>query len=811
MLEFIAIVVIFYLIISLSNTKKKLKNVEATLHKIEKMLENTPHQIEADKMKTVSETTAKSDIVKIVNENEPEENDPQENEPQKKVKQARTKTVNKVQFGSGLLSVESIISKLGILLLIIGIGFVYKTAYDRGFITNGIVVITGYFIGVALFVLGQITYKKNRYVLSQVLFGGGVATHFIVTFAAYQQYQLIHTIIAFIVLLLVTGITLMYSISYDSRVIGSVGILGALLIPFLVGIDYLGFYGVGVYMVILALCGMVLYRLKYWRTIQLSTVIGVNIVTFILAFGVNKGEQILFVILVIALLLIFIGVEYYLYYGNHSSVHNKDVTNIILITLPIVSFVQVQGFSLGSTVWMIIMLFMIMLYTAGYFLLVLNRGLSVVADILLSYVALFAVIESVLVLDGNVSHILIGFLAIMFYYLANRQQHVSTRIIAHVILVIGLFIGLGELILNVIDGDYGVAEITGYVMLTGIYIVGCILNSKKTRIVIGSVVLLPYSLLCVLSLVVHYTMADYIYSALLITMGILLWVYIGLNRRFYFLNIPTIITVAFLPFLFQLIYGIVIVNYSDNTLMETLVIIGYGINLYLIATFLFDENTKIYKHLSKVFAYLTVGLAIMTSVYSLLEKFNLSLIIFGGLLLMANRFEPDIKTTIIKNLVKVLQILLLVMTFIYALLNLGRDEFVLMILVYDIALLAVVYYTVKNLKIGAVWSTLIRIGLYMILVYQNLNMINGGIVTLTWATYAVISLFYHIKQNDRQLIKVYLAKIVYIAVKLIVFDLATIDILWKVVTSISFGVGLLILSYFIQPIMKDADNTPSEM
>ena len=47
-----------------------------------------------------------------------------------------------------------------------------------------------------------------------------------------------------------------------------------------------------------------------------------------------------------------------------------------------------------------------------------------------------------------------------------------------------------------------------------------------------------------------------------------------------------------------------------------------------------------------------------------------------------------------------------------------------------------------------------------------------------------------------------LGLIIFVAAKLIIIDLNTLNILSKVITSLVFGVALLLLSYAIQPMLK---------
>ncbi len=191
-----------------------------------------------------------------------------------------------------LLTVESIISKLGITLLLIGVGFIFKLAYDNGYITEGMALLVGALIGIALIGLGYKVALKGRLVLRQVLVGGGIATLYTTTYAAYQGYDIIPGVLAFIFMCLITfGGAFFISVTLKNVSIAVIGMTGALLTPFLVPLDQLGLTGVGLYIGVLALSSMIIYVFRRWRTLQLTNIVGsIFITTLLLADGGGVGK-----------------------------------------------------------------------------------------------------------------------------------------------------------------------------------------------------------------------------------------------------------------------------------------------------------------------------------------------------------------------------------------------------------------------------------------------------------------------------------------------------------------------------------------
>ena len=79
---------------------------------------------------------------------------------------------------------------------------------------------------------------------------------------------------------------------------------------------------------------------------------------------------------------------------------------------------------------------------------------------------------------------------------------------------------------------------------------------------------------------------------------------------------------------------------------------------------------------------------------------------------------------------------------------------------------------------------------------------NGGILTLFWAFYSIASFVYYLRKGRARMVYISLGLIIFVAAKLIILDLNTLNILSKVITSLVFGAALLLLSYAIQPMLK---------
>ncbi|RZK57636.1 MAG: DUF2339 domain-containing protein [Pedobacter sp.] len=127
---------------------------------------------------------------------------------------------------------ENLISKIGILILVIGVAIGAKLAIDKGLISPLTRIILGYLVGVGL--MGFAIKLKAKYEsFSAVLLSGSIAIMYFITYAAYGYYQLIPQTMAFVLMVIFTSFTVVAAIKYNQQVIAHIGMVGAYAVPFL--------------------------------------------------------------------------------------------------------------------------------------------------------------------------------------------------------------------------------------------------------------------------------------------------------------------------------------------------------------------------------------------------------------------------------------------------------------------------------------------------------------------------------------------------------------------------------------------------
>jgi uncharacterized membrane protein len=126
----------------------------------------------------------------------------------------------------------NLLNKVGIAILVIGIGFGTKYAIDHELLSDLTRVILGYVASVAL--LATAIYLKKKYEnFSAVLLSGGMAALYFVTYSAHAFYGLIPPGLTFFLMVVFTTFTCFAALQYNLQLIAVIGLVGAYAVPFL--------------------------------------------------------------------------------------------------------------------------------------------------------------------------------------------------------------------------------------------------------------------------------------------------------------------------------------------------------------------------------------------------------------------------------------------------------------------------------------------------------------------------------------------------------------------------------------------------
>lgn len=138
---------------------------------------------------------------------------------------------------------ENLFGKIGILILVVGMGLFVKYAIDNDWINETLRTILGFAVGGVLLLLAF--RLKNPYRMFSSLLAGGAFAIFYVTIAiAYHYYELFSQPAAFVLLVVITLLMSGLAILYDRRELAVIALTGGFIAPFLVS------NGMGSYLVL---------------------------------------------------------------------------------------------------------------------------------------------------------------------------------------------------------------------------------------------------------------------------------------------------------------------------------------------------------------------------------------------------------------------------------------------------------------------------------------------------------------------------------------------------------------------------------
>ncbi|MDQ6815402.1 MAG: DUF2339 domain-containing protein [Bacteroidota bacterium] len=126
----------------------------------------------------------------------------------------------------------NVISKIGILVTIIGVFIGAKYAIDNELISPFVRILAGYLAaGVLIFIAFRLKAKYAYF--SSILVGGGLSVTYFITYIAYSFYGLFALWAAFIIMVFVTAVSVVIALWYNQKVIALLGQVAAYAIPFL--------------------------------------------------------------------------------------------------------------------------------------------------------------------------------------------------------------------------------------------------------------------------------------------------------------------------------------------------------------------------------------------------------------------------------------------------------------------------------------------------------------------------------------------------------------------------------------------------
>ena len=163
---------------------------------------------------------------------------------------------------------ENLLSKIGIVIFVIGMGFLVKLGIDNNVITEAMRVGIGILIGGGM--VGLAHYLRKSFMnFSSILIGGALSVLYFTIALAFHEYALIPQTAAFITMVLITAFGVLLSIAYNNKILAILALIGGFGTPFFLSTGEGNVAVLFTYLLILDIGMLVLVYSKKWNIINI--------------------------------------------------------------------------------------------------------------------------------------------------------------------------------------------------------------------------------------------------------------------------------------------------------------------------------------------------------------------------------------------------------------------------------------------------------------------------------------------------------------------------------------------------------------
>lgn len=173
---------------------------------------------------------------------------------------------------------ENLINKIGIAILVLGLGFLMRYAIGKNYINEVGRVLIGVGAGAVLMYIAHRLRNKIR-AFSSVLLAGGLSVLYFTIAIAFHQYGLFSQPQAFAIMVVITALAVAFSVAYDRRELAVIALIGGFGAPFMVSTGQGNFKMLFTYLLILDVGMLVLAFLKRWNIVHLVAY-GLTLIVF---------------------------------------------------------------------------------------------------------------------------------------------------------------------------------------------------------------------------------------------------------------------------------------------------------------------------------------------------------------------------------------------------------------------------------------------------------------------------------------------------------------------------------------------------
>ncbi|MFM7108528.1 MAG: DUF2339 domain-containing protein [Planctomycetaceae bacterium] len=159
--------------------------------------------------------------------------------------------------------------RIGIVVLVVGIGFFLKWSIDRGLLGPQARVALSAVAGLTMLILGTRLLGGRYAVMGQGLLGGGLATLYFSVYAAHQLFGLVAAGPAFALMAAVTVLAGGIAVRFDSILVAVLGIIGGYVTPLMLATDAVNLPALFGYLLVLGIGVLGICVWRHWPLVNL--------------------------------------------------------------------------------------------------------------------------------------------------------------------------------------------------------------------------------------------------------------------------------------------------------------------------------------------------------------------------------------------------------------------------------------------------------------------------------------------------------------------------------------------------------------
>lgn len=204
-----------------------------------------------------------------------------------------------------------ILGRIGIGALVLGIGFFLKYAFDNNWIGPSGRIFIGVLVGIILIGLGQY-FRKKYEMFSEVMFGGGIVVLYLSFYAAHYFYNLISPSTTGLLMVIVTGLTFVFSFINEDSKLAILAVVGGFMTPYIIGASGNNMVEVFSYITILNIGVLAVTIFKKWPELVALAIVGtaINFITWFVPFYKESYLSATVFFLIVTFIMFFIASIY---------------------------------------------------------------------------------------------------------------------------------------------------------------------------------------------------------------------------------------------------------------------------------------------------------------------------------------------------------------------------------------------------------------------------------------------------------------------------------------------------------------------